>query len=70
MEKLKYKPRTLNSLPSFAHEVSMLYTCTMGNPSNPDTNRTEQSVHVGEVASFQGLNCTPKLFFGKEEVSL
>ena len=28
---------------------------------NPDTNGTEESVHIREVSSFQGLNCMQEL---------
>ena len=41
-----------------------------GTPSNPDTNGTEESVHISEVSLFQGLNCMQELFLGKEKVSL
>ena len=34
----------------------------------PDTNGTEESVHISEVSLFQGLNCL--LFFGRKKVSL
>ena len=34
------------------------------------TNGTEESVHISEVSSFQGLNCMQELFLGKEKVSL
>ena len=37
--------------------------------SNPDTNRTEGSVHIREMSLFQGLNCMQVLFLGKEKAS-
>ena len=36
---------------------------------NPDTNGTEESVHISEVSLFRGLNCMQGLFSGKEKVS-
>ena len=40
------------------------------NPSNLDTNGTEESVHISEVSLFQGSHCMQELFLGKEKVSL
>ena len=43
------------------------------NSSNPETNKTEESVHFNEVFSFQGLNCMQELFLGErleEKVSV
>ena len=39
---------------------------TVATLCNPDTNGTEESVHIREVSLFQGLNCMQKLLFGKE----
>jgi hypothetical protein len=39
------------------------------NSSNPDTNGTEESVHITEVSLFQGLNRMQEQFLG-EKVSL
>ena len=35
------------------------------NPSNPDTNGTEESVDISEVTLFQGLNHIQELFVEK-----
>ena len=35
------------------------------NPSIPDTNGTEESVHISEVSLLQGFNHMQELFLGK-----
>ena len=52
--------------------MSILVRCPsiiQWNSSNPDTNGTEESVHISEVSLFQGL-LMQELFLGKEKVSL
>ena len=40
-----------------------------GDPSNPDTNGTEESVNISAASLYQGLRCTQELFLGEENVS-
>ena len=59
--------------PRFAFENyhhSITYVRLQWDWSNPDTSVTEESVHISEVSSFQGLNCMQELFLVKEKVSL
>ena len=40
------------------------------NSPNPDSNETEEIVHISEVSLFQGLNFMQELFLEKQKVSL
>ena len=65
-----YTPVTSDDEQGYFQLIIKVSVMIQWNPSNPDTSGTEESVHISELSSFQGLNCMQEIFLGGKKVSL